>query len=102
MRTLSRRLHRFNPGHEAAVGIGQANYTPDAASRRMADDLETLPLWYADSGDSVWITHTEGADQFLDSLPLFLRPDVRLLSADALCRLSAAVEGQLLATPWGV
>ena len=101
MRISSRRLHRFNPGHETAVGIGQANYTPDAASRRMADDLETLPLWYADSGDSVWITHTEGADQFLDSLPLFLRPDVRLLTADALCRLSADVEGPLLATPWG-
>ena len=102
MRTSSKHLHRFNPGHETAVGVGQANYTPDAASRRMAEDLEALPLWYADSGDSVWITHNEGADQYLDSLPLFLRPDVRLLTADALCRMPADTDGPLLATPWGL
>ena len=102
MRTSSKRLHRFNPGHETAVGAGIANYTPDAASRRMAEDLEILPLWYADSGDSVWITYTEGADQYLDSLPLFLRPDVRLRSADDLCRLSADADAPFLATPWGL
>ena len=102
MKIWSRRLHCFNPENETAVGAGTANYTPNATARRMAEDLEILPIWYASDGDAVWTTDSKGANQFLDSLPLFLRPNVRLLTADALCHMPADPDGPLLATPWGL
>ncbi len=100
MKAWSRRLHCFNPGNETAVGAGVANYTPDSAARRMAEDLEILPIWYASDGDAVWTTDSKGANQFLDSLPLFLRPSVSPLTDSALCRLKA--DAPLLAVPWGL
>lgn len=100
MKAWSRRLHCFNPGNETAVGAGTANYTPDSASRRMAEDLEILPIWYAADGDAVWTTDSKGANQFLDSLPLFLRPSVSPLTDSALCRLK--VDAPLLVVPWGL
>ena len=46
-------LHIFNPENDLALADGAANYCPPPAAVRIACDLGTLPLWFADEGDVV-------------------------------------------------
>lgn len=48
-------LHIFCPWHEEALASGLSHFTPTQAARRMADSLCTLPAWWAESGDTVWV-----------------------------------------------
>lgn len=48
------KLYYFNPGHENAILNGSPYYTPPANIARMQADLESLPVWYADSNDCVY------------------------------------------------
>ena len=48
------KLYYFNPGHENAILNGSPYYTPPANIAKMQADLESLPVWYADSNDCVY------------------------------------------------
>lgn len=47
------KLHIFNPENDLALADGGANYCPPPAAASIADDLCTLPLWFASPDDAV-------------------------------------------------
>ena len=47
------KLHIFNPENDLALADGGANYCPTPAAARIAYDLASLPLWFADEQDCV-------------------------------------------------
>lgn len=47
------KLHIFNPENDLALADGGANYCPTPAAARIAYDLASLPLWFADELDCV-------------------------------------------------
>lgn len=50
--------HIFNPDNDLALGNGDPNYIAPASARRMAADLASLPVWWANEGDSLLIPHS--------------------------------------------
>ena len=55
-------LHLFNPENDLAIADGNANYCAPPSALKIAYDLSTLPLWYADEEDKVYrpdILHSE-------------------------------------------
>lgn len=48
-------LYLFNPENDLALAQGSKNYTAPPLARAIAYDLATLPLWYADKNDTVWL-----------------------------------------------
>lgn len=56
------KLHIFNPENDLALADGGANYCPTPAATQIANNLASLPLWFADIHDKVLLpdnTHTE-------------------------------------------
>ena len=49
------KLHLFNPENDLAIADGNANYCPPPSALKIAYDLSTLPLWYADEEDAVYL-----------------------------------------------
>ena len=47
------KLHIFNPENDLALADGGANYCPPPAAASIANDLCTLPLWFASPDDAV-------------------------------------------------
>lgn len=46
-------LYIFNPENDLALADGGANYCPPPAAALIADELATLPLWFAEEWDCV-------------------------------------------------
>ena len=46
-------LHIFNPSHDEALAANSPYYYPTRAARTLANDLGTLPTWWAQEGDFV-------------------------------------------------
>ncbi len=42
-------LSIFNPDHDLALANFSSTYTPPTSARKMMEDMETLPVWYAES-----------------------------------------------------
>ncbi len=59
------RLFLFNPENDLALAFGGKNYTPPPLARAIASDLSTLPFWYADTDDVVWLSHQHAIDSVL-------------------------------------
>lgn len=49
------KVHFFNPGYEASVGLGNHHYTPTRPVQHFRHDLSTLPLYLKDEGDKVYV-----------------------------------------------
>lgn len=50
-------VYLFNPDNDLALACGEIHYTPPKRPRKMADDLASLPRWYAEEGEKAeWIT----------------------------------------------
>ncbi len=49
------KLHLFNPGYESGILSGNIYYTPPKNVQRMRQELASLPLWYADPEDYIWV-----------------------------------------------
>lgn len=90
------RIHYFNPGHETAILQGTRNYTAPTNVRVMQRDLESLPLWYAERGDWVYVNTLPD----LANLPVDIQ--AKAVSADKLSAGTALFSSPLLATPWGI
>ena len=55
-------LHLFNPENDLALADGNANYCAPPSALKIAYDLASLPLWYADEDSCVFlpdIQHSE-------------------------------------------
>ena len=97
MKTSSRKIHWFNPGHENAVLTDNPYYTPPASVCKMMSDLALLPVWYGEENDYVIINEANGASRFLLSIPPEIRPTVIPVISSEL-NISAPLE----AAPWGL
>lgn len=49
------KVHYFNPGYEAAVEQGNFYYTAPRMVQSLRKDLQTLPIYYADKDEQVFI-----------------------------------------------
>lgn len=47
--------HFFNPGYEVSIGKQISHYTPSKLVQRLRVDLQTLPLYYANDNEKVYI-----------------------------------------------
>ena len=84
MKTLNRKIHFFNPGHENAVRAESRYYTPPASVCRMMEDLALLPAWYGEPNDLVITNETTETSRFLLSLSPALRPSIFLINYSSL------------------
>ena len=50
-----KKLFLFNPENDMALASGSPYYMAPASAKKMASDLATLPMWYADAGSDVWV-----------------------------------------------
>ena len=50
-----KKLFLFNPENDMALASGSPYYMAPASAKKMAADLSTLPMWYADAGSDVWV-----------------------------------------------
>lgn len=48
-----KKLHIFNPEHDLALAFGGTNYTPPPMARLLRRDLQLLPMWFGNEGDSI-------------------------------------------------
>lgn len=86
------KLHIFNPENDLALADGNSNYCPPPMARAIANDLATLPLWFAASEDGVLLPSAPHAGYAAEMLRRFTLP-VPLLDVP-LQQLSAVA-------PWG-
>lgn len=100
MKTSNKKLHYFNPGHEAAVHSGKMYYTPKASVSKMTADLALLPLWYGENNDYILIDESPGSSIFLNTIPEELRPALRPITPEEFK--TQAFQEKIEAAPWGL
>ena len=61
----------FNPENDLALADGTWAYSAPPAAMRIANDLSTLPLWYADSEDFVYLPRVEQNEYYNEMSKLF-------------------------------
>ena len=76
-----KKLFLFNPENDMALASGSPYYMAPASAKKMAADLSTLPMWYADAGSDVWVADAR---------------QVEWMASE--CRLSLPVSGVMEAT----
>ncbi len=67
------KLYIFNPENDLALADGGANYCPTPAAAFIAYDLASLPLWFADSCDTVLLpngVHRRYHERILSLFPV--------------------------------
>lgn len=53
------KVYLFNPENDLALADGTWAYSAPPAAMRIANDLSTLPLWYADAEEYVYLPHID-------------------------------------------
>ena len=48
-----RSAYIFNPDNDLALANGADNYTAPKMARKIRDDLQLIPLWFADTGSTI-------------------------------------------------
>lgn len=90
-------LHIFCPWHEEALAAASPHFTPTQAAQQMADSLCTLPAWWAEPGDVVWVPDMPLSfnSEKISGITFTTRPDfTHITSVDAWGR-SAALRQRL-------
>ena len=86
------KLHIFNPENDLALADGGANYCPTPAATQIANNLASLPLWFADINDKVLLldsTHHEYHKRISSLFPVASPYDNNMCNDITSC------------TPWG-
>ena len=65
---MSRNVHIFNIDHDLALASNLDNYVPAKVAIEMNDDLESLPIWWAENGDFVVCDKSAVDESLLRSL----------------------------------
>ncbi|MBO5721342.1 MAG: hypothetical protein J6R61_07490, partial [Bacteroidales bacterium] len=66
-------LHLFNPENDLALADGNANYCAPPSAMKIAYDLSSLPLWFAEDDDFVLLAdnlHKKYYDVISQTFPL--------------------------------
>ncbi len=61
---MSASLYLFNPDNDLALANNSPTYQAPQSARLMADDLCTLPAWFATAGDSVMVSSIADAERW--------------------------------------
>lgn len=69
-------LHLFNPENDLALADGNANYCAPPSANKIAYDLSTLPLWFADEEDFVLLPDTIHTDYYNTYSQIFKLPQL--------------------------
>lgn len=86
------KLHIFNPENDLALADGGFSYCPPPAATRIAKELATLPLWFANAADAVYLPDEHHREYHAAMSSLFSHPTPFALSMrDSVSSL----------TPWG-
>ena len=90
------KLYIFNPDTDLALANNRENYMPPARVKQMTQELELLPLWYAEDGSYIFTPSTRKNDEFLADAK-------RLFGVNAICLkdLSPLPFENMEITPWG-
>ena len=59
---MKKKLYLFNPENDMALASGSPYYMAPASAKKMAADLATLPVWYADGGSCVLLAEERQAE----------------------------------------
>lgn len=70
------KLHIFNPENDLALADGNANYCAPPSACKIAYDLATLPLWYANSDDYVNLSDAIHIEYHKEYSPIFFLPQI--------------------------
>ena len=62
-------LYLFNPENDMALASGSPYYMAPASAKKMAEDLATLPAWYADGGGDVLLADVRQAEWMQKECP---------------------------------
>ena len=68
------KLHLFNPENDLAIADGNANYCAPPSALKIAYDLSTLPLWYANNEDAVYLSDTSHFEYYKEYSKNFILP----------------------------
>lgn len=95
---LSVKLHIFNPEHDLSLAANLRHFTPPAAARMMRDDLDYLPMLWADADDLVLVRDVDRAKSFaLKYCDLFT--GVQFVTESDIIRSNLSVPIEI--SPWG-
>ncbi len=87
-----RSAYIFNPDNDLALANGTDNYTAPKMARRIRNDLQLIPLWFADSGSSIIAECDTVNESFVaDNLRMFPQ----------LGAIDLSERGAEYAMPWG-
>lgn len=90
------KLYIFNPDTDLALANNRENYMPPARVKQMTQELELLPLWYAEDGSYIFTQSTRKNDEFLADTK-------RLFGVNAICIKDNSLPQckNIEITPWG-
>lgn len=91
-------LHYFNPGHEAAIATRSPFYTHPKSTQKMIADLATLPMWYANPEDYVFVDENS-TPRYLSNMPAACQPFPKIITTKELAQSNKTPTFEL--TPWG-
>ena len=86
------KLYLFNPENDLAIADGNANYCAPPSALKIAYDLSTLPLWYADKIDIVYLPDTQHLEYYREYSQKFSLPQI--FDSENIERISNCI-------PWG-
>ena len=67
-----KKLYLFNPENDMALASGSAYYMAPASAKKMAADLATLPMWYAEDESDVWVSDKRQVEWMNTKFPSLL------------------------------
>lgn len=62
------KIRIFNPEHDLALAFGGTNYTPPPMARLLHRDLQMLPYWFSNSGDTILTENPETDEKWIESM----------------------------------
>ena len=90
-------LHVFNPEHDIALAYDNKYFTAPHAGRQLRNDLDYLPILWAEEGDYVLVENVCSAQQHASRLQRYGK-QVNFVDKNGVERLSEQIDKVL---PWG-
>ena len=90
-------LHVFNPEHDIALAYDNKYFTAPHAGRQLRNDLDYLPVLWAEEGDYVLVENVSSAQQHASRLQRYGK-QVNFVDKNGVERLSGQIDKVL---PWG-
>ena len=88
------KLRIFNPEHDLALAFGGTNYTPPPMARILRRDLQLLPIWFSQSGDSVLSQNSDTDCEWLNCINTQYQLGINVASVNDVAQYDAFA-------PWG-